>query len=150
MRYVYRLAVLLLVLSVACRSPVGFRHHGTLLVSNATCVLGRCASVEVDVYPQNQPGTPGGFWRISLGTVTGSSACLYFDPADTFLVIGPTDTTKFVWTPGDSAEMGGLMAGADPFMALPSTAEFVPTSAPGWSVSLPGDTLAHPSQPCTS
>jgi hypothetical protein len=32
--------------------------------------------------------------------------------------------------------------------AGPSTAEFLPTSATGWSVSLPGDTLAHTSEPC--
>jgi len=147
-RHVSRLAALLLILAVAC--TVEPRRPGTLLVTNATCVPGPCVAVEVVAYPQNQPGVPVP-WGIVLGTVAAPSACLSFSAADTFFVIheGTNDTSKTIWTPVIPVALGGLLPGANWFLSGPSTAEFVPTSASGWSVSLPGDTLVRSAQACT-
>jgi len=149
MRYVSQLAAPLLLLSIACRSTEEPRHPGTLLVTNATCVPGPCVSVYVVAYPQNQPGVPIP-WHITLGTVAAPSACLSFPAADTFFVVSAAtnDTSKTIWTPAIPVALGGLLSPADLWTAGPSTAEFLPTSATGWSVSLPGDTLAHTSEPC--
>lgn len=136
--------VLVLLAGIACSSVEP--KPGTVLVHNATCVPGPCASVEVLVYPSSQPRTPGGMWSISLGTVTGPSACLTFPASATFRVNG---TVTNSWTPGDSAELGGLLPEDSRIQSSPTTAEFVPASETGWSVTLPGDTLAHPGQACS-
>jgi hypothetical protein len=150
MRYVSQLAAPLLLLSIACTSTEEPRHPGTLLVTNATCVPGPCVSVGVVAYPQNHPGVPVP-WGIVLGTVAAPSACLSFPAADTFFVVSAAtnDTSKTIWTPVIPVALGGLLPGANRFFSGPSTAEFLPTSATGWTVSLPGDTLAHTSGPCT-
>jgi hypothetical protein len=153
MRYVYQLAAPLLLVSIACRSTEEPRHPGTLLVTNATCVPGPCDSVDVLLYPPRFLATPAGPVSFLVGTVTGSSACLHFPLADTSLVIS-WDTTRSVWTPADPTGLAGLVRGSCTSFACYSwivpTASFLPTSAAGWSVSLPADTLAHPSEPCTS
>jgi len=137
--------VLVLLAGVACSSVEP--KPGTLLVDNATCVPGPCASVEVLVYPSSQPTTPGGMWSISLGTVTGPSACLTFPASATFRVNG---TVTNSWTPGDPAELGGLLPEDSRIQSVPTTAEFVPTAASGWSITLPADTPAHPGPACSS
>jgi hypothetical protein len=143
-------AFLILVLgAVACSSTTGPRSGVTLLVVNGTCTVGPCPSLHVLGYPQNQPNTPGGLWRFELGVLAAPSACLTFPRSATFRIIGPSDTTIITWTSADSMELGSLDSLAFPFAALPSTGEFVPASAPGWTVTLPGGTRASPTQPCT-
>ena len=126
----------------------------TLLVTNATCSAGECSSFELLGIPVQQPTFPypPGGWKEDLGTVTTESACLTMHAADSFRVVehGPTtnDTTRYIWTSYDSLALGVLEPGFWPQQIGPSTGGFVPASSPGWRVTLPGDTVVTPADPC--
>jgi hypothetical protein len=146
----WHIATCVSLLAVAC-STEPKRVPPTLLVTNASCLLGSCVPMHVLAFPQNQPATPGGLWSIDLGLLATPGVCLTFPPADTFRIWeqGSSDTTKITWTPADSLELGSLGLQGDRFTVLPSTSEFVPASAAGWTVSMPGGTRASPAPPCT-
>lgn len=121
----------------------------TLLVTNATCDSGPCVPFEVRGFvPKfNVPGQPPwGFVR--LGSVTGRSACLALPASWTLTIIGPGDTTAITWTDGESIKLSAITTRLE---VLGSTNEFVPDSAPGWSVTFPSGAgvpaLAH-HEPC--
>jgi hypothetical protein len=123
----------------------------TLLVTNATCAAGTCDSLEILAFPGDaeQPHTPGGLWSLDVGTVATASACLTLPDTAGFRVVSGNDTTFVVrWTRDDSVSLGALEPGASRLMATPSTRGFVPASAQGWSVTLPGDTVAAMAAPC--
>jgi hypothetical protein len=80
----------------------------TLRVTNGTCGGGHCDSIAVLAFPDNQPRTPGGYWSVLLGTVTGSAACFTLPPSATFTVSGPSSTTVFTWTPAIRITVAGL------------------------------------------
>lgn len=140
----------ILVAFLACSSTAEPHTGVTLHVTNAPCLLGACSPVHVLAFPQKQPLTPGGLWSIDLGLLTAPGACLTFPPSATFRIweVGSTDTTKITWTPADSVELGALGPEESRFTALPSTSEFVPASASGWFVTLPGGTRASPGPRC--
>ena len=58
-----------------------------LLVTNSACTPGPCQTVEVLAFPRNFPHTPGGRWRIELGTLSAASACLAIPPEAKFLLV---------------------------------------------------------------
>ena len=128
----------------ACSSPVEPRSGITLLVTNRPCQAGQCAAVRVLGFPSNQPLTPGGNWSLDLGLLTGPSACLSIPASGIFRVIGVSsdgtkaDTTTYNWTSADRFSLGAQPESASRFTAAPSTGEFVPSGAAGWSVTLPG------------
>ena len=121
----------------------------TLLVVNATCDPGPCATLGVRGFPQDQPHTPGGLWSLDLGTVTTASACLTLPPSAHFDVSDASGhTTTHRWTPEDALSIGVVADGQSTLMAAPSTAEFVPAREPAWTVTLPGGTTVTPDVGC--
>ncbi|MCG6988835.1 MAG: hypothetical protein LJF06_11735 [Gemmatimonadetes bacterium] len=127
----------------------------TLRVTNATCRYppggnAVCDTLQILAFPGDaeQPHTPGGFWSLDVGTVATASACLTLPDTATFRIIGPSDTVVISWTRDDSVSLGALEPGASRLMAMPSTRGFVPANAQGWSVTLPGDTMAIAAAPC--
>jgi hypothetical protein len=148
-------AFLLLLGALACSSPAGPRAGIALLVVNGTCQMGRCEPVHVLGFPGNQPHTPGGFWSLDLGLVIASSACLTLPPSATFNVIGVSDdgtradTTTYTWTTADPLSLGAQPARSSRLLAAPTTTAFVPASAAGWGITLPGGSEASPAQACT-
>ncbi len=143
----------ILVLALAALSCTSPREPqaGTLRVTNTACVADACPSWDILLFPENQPLTPGGLWRINLGRLTGSSVCLAIPHSAMFRIwqVGSTDTTKITWTAWNSAELGALEPGGFWPAAEPTTGEFVPAHQRGWSVRLPGGTQAFPDVPCT-
>jgi hypothetical protein len=125
----------------------------TLLVSNATCSSGQCTSLQIRGFPipLNRPKVPGG-WSEDLGAVSTASTCLIMHAADSFMVIasGSTtaDTALYIWTSYDSLALGVLEPGELPQGKIPSTRAFVPARSAGWRVTLPGDTVVIPADPC--
>ena len=126
-------------------SPAG--PGPTLLVTNATCSPGPCVPFEVRAgIPRFTVPQPSG-GVVSLGWVDSTTACLRFPASWTLTVIGPGgDTTKITWRPSDSIWL------IVPRLAN-STVDFVPASAPGWSITFPngqGGARLTPSQTCRS
>ena len=117
-------------------------------VTNQTCVQGQCDSLEVLGFPSTQPNTPGGLWSLDLGTLAGQEACLTIPPSATFRVIG-SDTVTITWTRALGLSLGAIPPSASRIQAAPSTGDFVPSQASGWSVTLPGGTLPVPAGPCS-
>jgi hypothetical protein len=136
---------------LACSSGTEPRAVVTLRVTNAACLMGSCQSLHVLAFPHQQPITPGGPWSLDLGVLTSPEACLTFPPSATFRIweVGSTDTTKITWTPADSVSLGTLGPNDLRFAAGPTTGEFVPASAAGWFIVLPGGTQASPAPRCT-
>ena len=137
---------LILVAALSCSSVVEPRSGVTLLVTNGSCLSGRCDSIEVLGFPDNQPRTPGGYWSVALGLITGSQGCLTLPPSATFRVIGvhndgTADTTVYTWTPAASLSLGSIAPAGNRLQATPTTAAFVPANAAGWRVTLPGPQL---------
>jgi hypothetical protein len=83
-------------------------------------------------------------WSLKLGTISSGGACLSLPIADTFRVTdaGTGQTTIHVWTSDSPVALGTWEVGAPAFTATPSTGEFVPSTAQGWRISLPGDASA--------
>jgi len=136
---------------LSCSSPSEPVSGITLLVTNGTCRFGLCDTVRALGFPEHQPLTPAGYWSIDLGLVAGPSACLTLPPSAEFHVIAmpEADTTTFTWTGDDSLSLGGQLAGTPILWAAPSTTAFVPASAQGWSVTLPGGSAAFPVHGCS-
>ena len=155
-RHVARLIPLacLMASALSCSSPEQPRVGVTLLVTNATCAPGPCTTQRVFLFPSNGPITPGGLWALDLGLMTGAEMCATIPTSAKFLLIqvnenGTADTTTITWTNLRAAELGSVDTTAPFFAAMPSTSEFVAASSAGWSVTLPGGTLAASAPPCT-
>ena len=145
---------LILFVIVSCSSATEPRSGVTLLVTNGTCQGGQCDTLRVLGFPSNQPGTPGGLWSLDLGLVTTSQACLTLPPSAAFHVIGvrgdgAADTTTFTWTSAKSLSLGAQPPSSSRLQASPSTDPFVPASAAGWRITVPGGSQATPSSVCT-
>ncbi|MBN1459889.1 MAG: hypothetical protein JXA57_10140 [Armatimonadetes bacterium] len=135
---------------VACTSTTGPGGPVTLFVTNATCDAGGCSPIEIRGFPENQPNTPGGMWAINLGVTNNPAVCITLPGADTFRVTnaGTGKTTLFVWTIDDGIALGTLEPGKPAVAAVPSTGDFVPGTAEGWRIALPGGTAPIPASPC--
>ena len=145
---------LLLFTALSCSSSVEPQSDVTLLVTNGTCVSGRCDSLEVLGFPSNQPATPGGFWSIDLGLITSSQACFTLPASATFHVIGEhgdgtADTLTYTWTSASSLALGAQPPSSSRIQASPSTTAFVPADAAGWGITFPTGSRATPSSACT-
>jgi hypothetical protein len=145
---------LVLFLTISCSSSIEPRSGVTLLVTNGTCQGGHCDSLRVLGFPSNQPLTPGGFWSLDLGLITASKACFTLPPTAEFHVIGvradgTRGTTTFTWTSAKSLALGAQPPSSSRFQAGPSTTAFVPASAAGWQITVPGGSQATPSSACT-
>jgi len=104
-------------------------------------------TLEILAFPNNQPVTPGGYWWLDLGTMTGPEACVTIPITETFLVVGPNaDTTKYIWTNAMGLALGAQIP---EFVPVPSTSSFVPARSGGWQITLPGDSRATVSGDCT-
>ncbi len=134
---------------LSCASSLEPRSNVTLLVTNGTCSPGPCSAQQVLGFPSNQPDVPSGDWSLLLGTMTGTQLCVTLPISATFTVSGSDGTTKYVWNTAKSVSLGVLAPSADRFEASPSTTEFVPATASGWSITLPGGTQAVPAAACT-
>lgn len=139
--------------ALSCSSSLESRSGITLLVVNGSCAAGLCSSQEVLAFPSNQPNTPGGYWSLDLGTMSGSELCVTIPASATFRVIGvhpdgSADTTKFIWTSALPVTLGVQAPSASRIFASPSTSGFVPAMAAGWSTTLPGGSQVVPGQTC--
>ncbi len=139
---------------LSCSSIVEPRAGVTLLVTNGTCLAGRCDSLRVLGFPSKQPLTPGGFWSLDLGLITTSQACLTLPPSATFRVIGvggdgTADTITYTWTSAKALSLGAQPPSSSRIQASPSTTAFVPANAAGWRVTFPTGSQATPSSVCT-
>jgi hypothetical protein len=126
-----------------------------LLVTNGTCVEGRCDSLRVVGFPTGGPITPGGPWKLDFGVVTTPQACLAIPASAVSIVIevhgdGTRDTTAYPWTAALGIALGAQPPSWSRFDAAPSTATFVPAGAAGWSVRVPDDSTVVPAPPCTA
>lgn len=95
-----------------CSSPVAPRRLPTVLVTNATCDSGRCATLEIRafIWKFAVPGQlPWGFGVV--GEAPPGERCLTFPPSWSLTVIGDTivgdttgqvDTVIVTWTPDDT------------------------------------------------
>ena len=144
---------LLVFAALSCSSSLEPRSGITLLVTNGSCTPGPCSSQEVLAFPSNQPNTPGGYWSVDLGTMSGPELCITLPPSATFRVIGvnadgSADTTKVIWTTAMPVTLGAQAPSASRIFASPSTSGFVPATATGWSITLPGGSQVVPGQGC--
>jgi hypothetical protein len=115
----------------------------TVLVINTTCDPGPCIPLSIrGIIPKFAvPGQPpAGF--LVVGTVDAASACLTIPASDSLVVNSPEGTTVTRWTQADPVSLTASNAMSMSVVEFPigETAEFTPASAPGWRVSLPGDT----------
>lgn len=116
----------------------------TLLVSNSTCSSGECSSFQLRGLPRNLPSVPGGPRSVDLGTVSTDSVCLTIPAVDTFWI----GETPSVWTSAHLLSLGMLEPGEFWGHLSPSTSVFLPAVSAGWRVTLPGDTIVAPADPC--
>jgi hypothetical protein len=138
------------VLTAGCWSSTEPGRPVTLLVTNTTCTPGPCVPVRVLAFPDNQPHTPGGLWRIDLGVVSTASACGTIPASAEFRVTGPPEgTTVWHWSTRNGVSLGGLLPGELALAAGPSTSSFVPMSESGWSVTLPDGKHAAEAAACS-
>jgi hypothetical protein len=146
--------IVILAATISCASPDDPGSGITLLVSNGTCDAGHCDAVRVYAFPDDQPHTPGGMWKLHLGTVSTPSACLELPRSATFRVTGyddagnPDQTSTYEWTVDRMVSLAGLLPSEPSIPASPSTPQFVPGNASGWSVTLPGGAAASPAAVC--
>ncbi len=126
----------------------------SLLVTNSSCVASHCDSIDVLLFPANQPHTPGGFWSVDLGVITTPTACIKLPASAHFYVIAAparssADTTTYSWTPAASFALGAIAPGGSRIMASPTTATVtIPAGTTGWGATLPG-TQAAATAECT-
>ncbi len=153
-------------LEMGCSSPEAPRSLPRLLVTNSSCGAGHCMTLEIRafVWKFAIPQVP---WGIEvLGDVPPGQKCLTFPSTWTLRVIGPDssgriDTTSATWTPNDSVPIyliavdsvlfhgHGTQGAADssnqaiwPYDgfgpgSVGETGNFMPGSAPGWTVAFP-------------
>ena len=145
-----QLLPVLLLFAVACSSPLEPRDDVTLLVTNTTCDPGPCSSLRLLGFPRDQPNTPGGFWSIELGLLTGPTTCLTLPASREFTIteVPSGKTTIHRWTTGDGLALGSQPTAEPQLLAQPTTDEFVPASQAAWSVSIPGTGEAVPAAVC--
>jgi hypothetical protein len=153
LRQVIRLALLPLA-ALSCSSSLEPKDNITLLVKNGSCLPGPCTAQEVLAFPGNQPNTPGGHWSLDLGTMSGPDLCITIPASATFRVIGANadgsaDTAKFIWTTELPLALGVQVPAASRIFASPTTSEFVPATAAGWSITLPGGSQAVHATSCS-
>jgi len=125
----------------------------TLFVTNANCANGQCDPFEVLAFPSNQPHTPGGFWSLNLGRITTPQACFTLPSSARFLIVAVNpdssrDTTTITWTSAMPVSLGALPPSGNEIQANPSTSAFVPSSSPGWSITLPSGSAASAGPAC--
>ena len=134
MKFAARLGLLVL---VGCSSSFGnSKTLVTVLVENTTCDS-VCTPIQVLAFPSTQPHTPGGLWSIEVGTLSTNVGCFVLPPKASFTISGPEGVERtLTWTIRDAVSLGSSPPG-ERIRASPSTEEFVPTSAPGWTVRLP-------------
>lgn len=149
-----RIIPLAFVLTLACSSATEPRLGVTLLVTNGTCQADHCDPLRVLGFPSNQPRTPGGMWSVDLGTIATSQACFVLPPTATFRVTGArsdggSETTTYKWSTMNSLSLGAIPVSSSTIQAGPSTAQFVPGIAPGWRVTVPGETKVTVSSACS-
>jgi hypothetical protein len=150
-----------------CSETTAPRPFPTVLVTNATCEAGRCATLEVRAYIWKFliPYPP--FGEEVLGEVPPGRTCLTFPPSWRMTVVGPDnsgklDTVTTTWTPDDtiplylialdsavfrtgfdSAQIDSLHQGLLPYFdsvgfgSVGSTPNFTPRDAHGWTVTFP-------------
>ena len=126
-----------------------------LLVTNATCTSGTCDPLEVLAFPSDQPLTPGGYWSLDLGLITTPQACFTIPTSAKFLIVAVNpdssrDTTTITWTSVIPVSLGAIPPSGNRIVARPSTSDFVPSSSPGWSITLPSGSGASPSTACSA
>lgn len=149
-----------------CSSPDAPQPLPTVLVTNATCDLGRCATLEIRVYVWKFtiPFPPDG--EELLADVPPGQTCLTFPPSWSWRIIGPdtsgrVDTLTMTWTPADtvpiylialdsvfyhspldSAQYDSVAQRRSYFDGLwkgsvGETPNFAPGQSPGWKVTFP-------------
>ena len=96
----------LMLAALSCSSSLEPTSNVTLLVTNGSCDPGPCSAERVLAFPSNQPNTPGGDWSLDLGTMTGPQLCVTIPISSTFRVIGPGETTTFVWNTAKPVSLG--------------------------------------------
>lgn len=131
-----------------CTASTGPTTEVTLAVSNTTCLSGVCRAIQVRAYPAEQPSTPGGLWSIEVGVVSGAAACLVLPTSGTFKV-GDAEGVTYEWTLQDSVALGAIEESTPLGGRKPSTNYFVPASASGWTVGLPGAAAVVASGACS-
>ena len=136
-----RWAVFLFPVLATYSSPIGAPRSVPVLVTNTTCTPGPCEAVRILAYPWSELHTPGGMWKIDLGTITTPTACVTIPATSEFRITEEPSgkTTIIPWSTRDSVALGTRRPGVEIFSATPSTAWFVPRRARAWSVALPGD-----------
>ena len=140
---------LLLLAALSCSSSLEPKSGVTLLVRNGSCSPGPCSAQEVLAFPSNQPNTPGGYWLLHLGIMTGPQLCVIIPKSSTFTVSGGGETTNYDWNTAKPMSLGVKAETTDFYEASPSTSEFVPATAAGWSITLPGGAQAVQDDACT-
>ena len=137
--------------ALACSSFLDPLSSVTLRVTNTTCTPGPCAAVRVLAFPDNQPDTPGGPWSLDLGVITTPTACVTIPSKAAFYIIAEpeNETTTVSWDSRKGVSLGGQTDATPPIQAVLTTSSFVPMSAAGWRVDLPGGKQAVPADPCT-
>lgn len=144
---------LLFAVALGCSSSVEPPSSVTVRVTNTTCTPGPCTAIRVLAFPSNHPNTPGGAWSLDLGVVTTAFACVVLPPTRSFYIIqepGDDTTSTTTWTTDEAVSLGAQPPSSSLInLSLTATDAFVPRSAAGWSVDLPGGTRAVPAAPCT-
>ena len=154
-------------LVLGCSSPDAPRPLPTVLVTNATCDAGRCATLEIRAFIWKFPIPTGPWGEEVLGETQPGQACLAFPPSWSSRIIGSdttgrVDTAITTWTPADtvpiyliavdsvlfhsrldSAVIDSLKEGLLPYFdglvkaSVGETPNFAPGVSPGWSVTFP-------------
>lgn len=145
------LTLLIALLLVACSSspPPAPLPGVTLTVENVTCDTA-CATIHVIAFPARQPAKPGWPWKFSIGALSTRYGCFTFPATDELVGVDATTpasaSQQFIWTMSDSLALGADGGGAVRLVA--STGAFVPATARGWLVKLPGAATPVPGAPC--
>jgi hypothetical protein len=139
-RWPFSAGLLLLAACPFTSEPVSLSHV-TLLVTNPNCSAGVCAPTPVMAVPPSAHVTPGGLApTLTLGIVTGPSACLVFPDS-----LPSTDNNGFHtvhFTRQDEFELAFSFNGLALVMsATTGLVAVVPGRFPGWSM---GGTVANP------
>lgn len=165
---VARLSVAAFVAAVGCSWTTAPQARPTILVTNAICAVGPCRTLAItaSISSWDVPQPLGGLEI--LGYVHGPAACLQF-PAKWTLEVGPQGGPfqQLTWTPTNpsglvlwawdsaltatNAQYDSISAGLWPYIGPAgsegSTPNFVPGTAPGWSVTFPSKSPSGTAEP---
>lgn len=158
---------LLLAISGCGGEPTGSNAGlPTVLVTNATCEAGHCATLEIRAFLGSLPIPQGARGLLPIGEAPPGRSCLTFPASWTVHVteVGSVDTTLYVWTPDDAPGVYVIAIDSQAFQdwfktqadrqadsalfslamydhfdlaTVGETVFFVPGGAPGWSVDFP-------------